>query len=1188
MSQILSSRQFFGIASCALVRRLLPLALLLSSILAHAQPAIQFQQFGVDEGLSSGYINGIAKGPNGFMWFGTAFGLNRFDGYRFISYRHAADQSNSLAHDYIRDIYVASDGRLWIATEGGLSEYRPQTDDFASHFNGVYVRQIAEDATGQLWLATDQGVYLFDPVAERVVSQYSAQEASEIGLTTNDTLAIVVDHLGLVWVGVNRGGLHRLDPSTGRIERYRANGELGAISHDSVLSLYEDADHQLWVGTANGLNRYQRDENHFSLLAPAGSSMSSAVVFAIIEDADGLLWFGSYGGLNRYSAQGGYGFAVSHDVADRNGLTDNRVRSLYIDEEGLLWVGTSSGLALHDLRSADFGLYRHRPDRADSLSDSYVWSIFRDSQERLWIGSTGGLEWFDLDRGKSLRRFVHDPADPSSLSHNTVHAIAEDRQGQIWVATDGVGLNRFDPITGGFQRFRHDPNDPASLSDDQVKSIYEDSAGTLWVGTVRGGVNRQQPDGSFVSFKPNPDDERSLPHSNVYAMAEDRAGRLWLATRDGMARYDAESNDFERFQHRPDDPESISDNTVLSLIVDRAGIFWLGTRGGLNRLDPDTGRFDHWRIADGLANDTVFALAEASDGALWLSTNAGLSRFDPSTERFENFSKADGLQSNEFNSSSAFADRDGRLYFGGPDGLNAFYPDKVRRSSAPVTLALTDVLLFNQSVGVGDDSPLVAPLTHLSTLRLGPEDSIFAFEFSALNFRQPERNRFRYRLEGFNNDWLEATARDRKAVYTRVPHGDYLFRVNAAIGAGDWSENSFALPLTIDPPWWLTWWMKTVYWLVGIGGPVAFYLIRLSAYQRRQRELEEQVAARTQQVVAQKDQIEGQAEALQSANQQLVRLDEFKQDMTGMIVHDLKNPLNAILSGLDGRLETSNRSVLRKSARQMLYLVMNILDVQKFEQAQMIPDRRPCALHDLAAGAVDQVSFLTGGRRVENRLSQSGWVLADPGIIDRVLVNFLTNAIKFTNDSGHITLQQSGDSADWIRIEIVDNGKGISAVDQEHIFERFGQAEVRDSGRTGSTGLGLSYCELAVVAHGGEIGVESAVGQGTTFWFTLARAVESGKAVDAQLRSGSGAELGVASIQLTAAEHERFMPLLAQLIDTPAYKVTALNRLLEEVDCDVGAPAQEWLAAVRDALAAADESRLAHLLSEAGRTSAVD
>ena len=1175
-------REVLASASTAVWLLIAAIAGLALPLTASAQQVIQFQQYGVDDGLSGAYINGITKGRDGYMWFGTAFGLNRFDGYRFVSYRHMSDQANSLANDYIRDIYLAADGRLWTGSEGGLSLYRPETDDFANYLPGIYVRHIAEDVSGNLWLATNQGVFQFDPIAASVLSEYTAQtESGEGDLSTNDTLTILVDHLGLVWIGVNRGGLHRLDPTTGEMVRFRADGEAGAISHDSVLSLYQDAKLQLWVGTANGLNQYQRKGDRFSLLAPSGASLSNAVVFAIAQDPNGLLWFGSYGGLNRYDPERDHGFAIQHDPADRYSLPNDRIRSLYLDSEGLLWVGTTGGLALHDLRSADFGGFRHRPDQPETLSDSYIRSILRDSKGQLWVGSNGGLDLFDLDRGKSLKHYAHDPADSNSLSHNTVFALLEDSDGRMWVGTDGGGLNLFDPQTGGFRHFRHDPNDPDSLSGDQVKTLFEDASGALWVGLVRGGLSRQRADGGFDYYKNDPADEGSLPHDNVYALAEDSTGQLWVATREGLARLESggEGEGFQRYRHNADDPESISHDVVLSIAAGRDGMLWLGTRGGLNRLDPKTARFKHWRGAEGLPDDTVYAVVQADDGALWLTTNGGMSRFDANTERFENYTVADGLQDNEFNSGSHFVDSDGRLYFGGPRGLNAFYPERISQRSAPAKLALTDFLLFNRSVAVGDDSPLLEPLSQISSLRLGPEDAIFAFEFSALNFRQPERNRFRYRLEGFNDDWLEATASDRKAVYTSVPHGQYVFRVNAAIGVDDWSETSFALPLTVDPPWWLSWWMKTIYWLIGVGGPVAFYLIRLSAFQRRQRQLEEQVAARTQEVVAQKDQIEGQAQALQSANQRLLQLDEFKQDMTGMIVHDLKNPLNAILSGLDGDVAGGARSVLRKSARQMLYLVMNILDVQKFEQAQMIPDRRPSSLFDLAAGAIDQVSFLSGGRDIANRLSRSDQVLVDPEIIDRVLVNFLTNAIKFTADNGLIALQQAADSGQWVRIEVTDNGKGISVADQAHIFERFGQAEARDSGRAGSTGLGLAYCELAIVAHGGEIGVESEVGQGTTFWFTLAQAPDA--AAGDPVEQVVGDNFSGVAISLTGADQQRFTGLLAQLLATPTYKVTALNRILDQVERDIGEPALDWVSAVREALAAADERRLARLFSEA-------
>ncbi|MEM9303040.1 MAG: two-component regulator propeller domain-containing protein [Pseudomonadota bacterium] len=1153
------------------------LILLLVATSLRAQPSLRFVSYGVDEGLSSAYINGVAKGPDGFVWFGTAFGVNRFDGYRFHSYRHDSKDPTSLADDYVRDVFTDPAGRLWIGTEGGLSHYRPATDDFATYLRDTYVRQIAADGEGDLWLATNRGVIEFDPAAGEVLQAIAHQPDSDRGLATDDVLAIVVAG-DEVWIGSNRGGLARLSTRDGEIVRYRAGDGAGALSNDSVLSLHADRQGELWIGTAAGLNRYDRERDGFSQLSVEGGNIATNVIFAIAEDDRGALWFGSYGGLNRYDRAARRGQLLRHDSADRSSIPGDRIRSLFIDDEGLLWVATTAGVGQHDLDSGAFGHFRNRAGVPDSLSSSYVWSILSDSRERLWIGSQGGLDLFDLASGRSARHYAHDSEDPASLRRNVVHAVYEDRGQRIWVATDGGGLSRLNDDEAGFTHFRHDPDDPRSLSDDQVKSVFEDSAGTLWVGTVRGGANRRQPDGTFTHYRPITDDERSLPHDNVYAFAEDSQRRLWIATRDGLARHVPATDDFLRFQNRPDDPTSLSNSIVLSLLVDRQDRLWVGTRGGLNRWREEDGAFDRWQTAQGLADDTVYALEQATDGSLWLSTNAGLSRFDPETGRFENFVAADGLQSKEFNSGASTIDRDGMLYFGGPAGFNAFRPDELVRRSVPTPIVLTDFLLFNRSVPWGSGSRLTAPPAQLRTLRLGPEDAIFAFEFSALGFRQPERSRFRYRLLGLNDDWLETTAEDRKAVYTNVPHGTYEFQVTAANAAGRWEESPLSLALIVDPPWWLTWWMKTVYWIVGIGAPVAFYLMRLSTYRRRQRELEEQVALRTEQVVSQRDQIEGQAQELRVANERLLELDEFKQDMTGMIVHDLKNPLNAILSGLDHSVADSDRSVLRKSARQMLYLVMNILDVQKFETAAMTPDRQASSLHALAKRAIDQVSFLRGGRTIENHLSPRDLVLVDPEVLDRVLVNFLTNAIKFTGDAGRIMLRQGATAHGRVRVEIIDDGEGIAAADQAKVFDRFAQASARNSGRTGSTGLGLSYCRLAIEAHGGEIGVTSELGRGTTFFFTLATA-PYGEIVNAH--EATVEPPAVPAIALPEANRALFLERVDGLASTPAYRVTELNRRLDEIEQEFGAPIAAWLNGVRDALAAADEARFARRLQEA-------
>ena len=955
------------------------------------------------------------------------------------------------------------------------------------------------------------------------------------------------------------------------------------MSHDNVLSLTEDSKGRLWAGTVDGLDLYDRATDSFRVYREEAGS--TGVIFAMTEDPDGGMWFGSYGGLNRLDSASGSAWTFKHDSAEPAGIVDDRIRSLYLSDEGLLWVGTTNGLDVLDLTTRRFGLVRHRPGVPESLADSYVWCFLRDTKGRLWLGTKGGLEIFDLQSERSITRYQHDAAKPGSLSEDSVFDVLEDREGRIWVATDGGGLDLLDEKTGSFTHFRNDPADPSSLSDNEVRTLFEDKSGALWIGTVRGGLNRRRSDGGFDRFSYDAKDPRSIGHPNVYAIHEDRGGGLWVGTRGGLARLDRKRDDFERFQNDPARPGSLSDDTVFSIHEESNGVLWLGTRGGLNRFDPKTGSFRAYRTTDGLADDTVYAVLEGADDELWLSTNKGLSRFDPKGGTFDNFDRRDGLQGNEFNSNAALRDPSGLLFFGGTAGFNAFSPRKIGKNLQKPPVAITGFLLFNEPVSVGSGSPLEKAPSVMNAITLGHADSVFAFEFAALSYRQPESNRFRYRLEGFDDDWLPTSAGDRKAVFTSVPHGRYRFRVVASNDDGVWNDEGVTVDVTVLPPWWLTWWMKAVYVLLILGAPFGFYFARLTAYRRRQAELETQVAERTAEVVAQKEEIEAKAGELKMANERLVELGAFKEGLTGMIVHDLKNPLNAILSGLGAPESPARGGAMRSAARQMRNLVSDILDVQRFDEASMPVELQPVRLREIAAGAIEQVSFLARGRRLENALLPGTSVEVDPELVERVLVNLLTNAIKFTEDDGRIVIREVAggpyaSDGGLVRVEVADDGAGIPAERLDHVFDRFAQVEARVSGGARSTGLGLTFCRLAVEALGGRIGVESKLREGTTIWFTLRRAEEDSPAVASVPEKVRSSGVPEGAVTLTVEERRLLAPWAAELAEIPIYRVSALSAVLARLESELGSRGLSWSARVRDAVFLADEARFRALLEE--------
>ncbi len=444
-----------------------------------------------------------------------------------------------------------------------------------------------------------------------------------------------------------------------------------------------------------------------------------------------------------------------------------------------------------------------------------MWSFFEDEDGILWIGTdSGGLNRFDRRTGQ-WRHYLHRPDDPSSLSHNTVRAVIGDRNGGLWIGTNGGGVNRFDKETGLMTHYRHDPDNPNSLSHDELRSIFQDRSGELWFGTFGAGLDRFDPaTGEFTNYRHDPADPTSISHDFIRFTYEDSRGSLWVGTQGGgLNRFDRETGVFTHYRHDPEDPSSISTDHVFAALEGWDGIMWFGTfGGGINQFDRQTGSFRRYRVEDGLAADSVYAMLEDDSGMLWISTTMGLSRFDPLTGIFRNYDARDGLQSNEFNGGSAYLNPRGEMFFGGINGFNSFYPDEITINEVVPSVVITDLQLFNRSMGVGEAIdgrvPLSRPITYSDEIELSYRDNVVTIEFAALHYSSPGRNSYLYQMSGFSDNWVAVGADRRSATFTGLAAGEYVFSVRGANRDGVWNNRGASLRIIVTPPFWATWWFR--------------------------------------------------------------------------------------------------------------------------------------------------------------------------------------------------------------------------------------------------------------------------------------------------------------------------------------------------------------------------------------------
>ena len=832
------------------------LSTLILSLNTHAQMNdITFQRISLEQGLSQSIVTSIVQDSRGFMWFGTEDGLNIYDGFGFEVIRNDPNDPNSLSYNQITTIYEDRSGEFWIGTfNGGLNRYNIKTEQFTRYQNDPnnpnslshnIVRAIYKDSDGILWIGTDSGLNRFIPNSKENGNGESGptfvhcqnDPDNPNSLSHNTVRTIYEDRSGTLWIGTN-GGLNQLVKNSSKSSQkdcvpffvhYKNDpNNPNSLSQDTIRTIYEDRSGTLWIGTEGGLNklirksykngqkesvptfiRYQNDPNN-------PNSLSNDEIYSIYEDRSGVLWIGTNGGgLDRFDREIEKFTHYQNDPRNPNSLSYNEIRSIFEDRSGNLWIGTyGGGINKVDRGKKQFLHYKPDHDNPNSLNEEIIWGIYEDRSGILWIGTHGGgLNKFDR-KNNLYTHYLSDPNDPNSLSNNTVRLVIEDTSGILWIGTNGGGINRFDRESEKFTAYQHDPDNPSSLSHNEIRALYQDRSGTLWIGTRGGGLNKLIPgrhEGApptFIHYRYDPDDPNSLSNDFIRTIHEDSLGILWIGTLGGgLNRFDRKSEIFTHYRTNPNDSNSLSNDYIFSIHEDHEGILWLGTfGGGLNKFYSSDGTFKYYTEKDGLPNDVIYGILEDDQHNLWLSTNNGLSKFNPKMETFRNYNMGDGLQSNEFNGGSYFkSGRSGEMFFGGINGFNAFYPENIKDNPYIPPIVITSFRKLNEEVKFNK------PISEIKELKLSYRDYVFSFEFAALDYTAPEKNRYAYKMEGLDKEWIYTDSEKRFANYTTLSPGKYTFKVKGSNNDGIWNEKGTSIIIKITPPLWKTLWFRTLF-----------------------------------------------------------------------------------------------------------------------------------------------------------------------------------------------------------------------------------------------------------------------------------------------------------------------------------------------------------------------------------------
>ncbi|HRQ37395.1 MAG TPA: two-component regulator propeller domain-containing protein [Chloroflexota bacterium] len=1078
-------------------------------------PDLKFTHLSLEDGLSQTTVISILQDSRGFMWFGTQDGLNRYDGYDFVVYRNDPNDLNSLGDNRIRVIIEDAIGILWIGTEaGGLNKYDPGTDTFTRYrpdpdnpnsLKNNRVWNIWQDEAGPLWLYMDEGwLTQFDPQSETFTHYQFVPPELTNPATGQNIKAIYQDKTGIIWLSNNGDGLVSFNQETGLFTNFLHDpADAATISPGEVLNVYEDNAGSLWISTeGGGLNLLDRESGlftHFQVDHDDPYSISDNTSRQVYQDRAGTYWVATAKGLNLFDPRTGQFIHYQKDPTNPYALSDDNLNTIYEDRGGVLWLGTNGGgINKLDLGGIQFTHYRNLPDNPNSLSTSYIYSIYEDKDGILCVGGDDGvLNRFDRANNQ-VTRYEPDAENPNALNESwSVSAIYEDRTGAFWVGTFGGGLHTFDRTTEQFQRYLHNPDEPHSIASDIILAIYEDSTGTLWIGTDGGGLNRfDRQTGEFHHYLSDPGNPNNLRPGTIRGIYEDQFGFLWLTSWvEGLTRFDPKTEQFVNHRHDPDNPQSLSRGEVYVVHEDHEGALWVGTGSGLDKFDRQTETFRHYMEEDGLPNSVIYAIMEDTSGNLWISTNKGVSKFDPRAETFQNYNVFDGLQSDEFNQNAFFQSASGEMFFGGINGLNAFYPEQITNNPYRPPVILTDFQLFNQSVAIGEDSILQKAIWETEHITLNYDQDVFSFAFAALSYAAPEENRYRYKLEGFDDEWNEVDANRRFATYTSLPPSDYIFRVQGANEDGVWNEEGVSLSITITPPWWGTWWFRILAGLAVVGLVAAGYSYRVRSLRQRTVELEMQVTERTHELAESNQQLQIAKEKAEAANQ-------AKSVFLANMSHELRTPLNAILGYADILKRRTDYTgpladglvIIQRSGEHLLTLINDVLDLAKVEAGKLELDPAPFHLPTFLHEIIDIIRARAETKDItlayETPSPLPDIVQADEKRLRQVLLNLLGNAVKFTNQ-GHVTLRviareanAGTDDSCRLTFEVEDSGIGIPPDQLGRIFQPFEQVSEAEQ-RVEGTGLGLTISQQIVQRMGSQLQVKSEMGGGSTFWFEV-------------------------------------------------------------------------------------------------------
>jgi signal transduction histidine kinase/ligand-binding sensor domain-containing protein/DNA-binding NarL/FixJ family response regulator len=1063
-----------------------------------------FENITIKEGLPQNTVFCVLQDYLGYLWIGTEYGLVQYDGYSMKVFQPEEDNSGSISNGTIMTIYEDTNKTLWIGTDGGLNKfdrvnesfikYRHNPDDSTS-INSDYISCIYEDKSGGFWIGTYGGLNKFDRDKEIFTRYYLKDGDSGTGSSATHNKynlsirAIIEDPVSKdLLLGTRIIGLWKFNVKEKIFSKYKFSADNNFDKKIGFIqSFYKAKDGKIWIASVHTLSSLDPQKKTFKsyidfpMIWDETYANSYQNFAGVIEDRDGFIWSGFFEGgqgvfcLNP-TTENILQYNLSSEIS--KGTVYNKIMSLYEDRSGVIWVGTFlMGLKKLDKRKNEFQILRSDPNNfSNSLSHSFVYSVSYDPKGFIWFCTKRALDKYDI----KTQTYKHYLTDEKCITESFYFGI-QDKSGYIWLGTTSCGLIRFDPSDESYRFYLNDPKESLNLINKQIIYMLQDHLGILWIGTMGFGLYKYDITNNKVThYKSNPNDPSSLRQDQINVIIEDSSGTLWVGTNAGG---------LNKFDRRTEKFSYSSFYCIDAIYEGNKGNLWVADfPSGLNLFDYKKGIIKaRYTLREGLASNDIQGILEDNQNNLWISAEIVLSKFNKKTKTFRNYYEEDGLPVRFTRRANCGKDSDGRMYFNTSAGELVFHPDSIKDDPTPPQVVLNEISLFNRP---DEKLNYEGFISELKEITLPYDQNDLRFDFVGLHFSAPERNRYKYILENFDNDWVDA-GNQRYATYTNLDPGEYIFRATASNKDGVWNETGISIKIIINPPLWATTWAYIFYALTFMS--LIYFTWKLQLKRIK---------------------VKHEFEMSRFEAQKLHEVDELKSRFFTNISHEFRTPLTLILGPVKQIIERmkdektkDELSLVHRNAKKLLGLVNQLLDISKLESGNMKLQTVPQNIIPLLKALVLSFTSYAERKRITLKFNSTCLpagkaedeliVYIDKDKIEKIITNILSNAFKFTPDGGRIEVNVKTKPSSFpplvkgelkggfVEVSIRDTGVGIPKENISKIFDRFYQVDGSHTREQEGTGIGLSLTKELVELHKGRIEVESEEGKGTTVTISL-------------------------------------------------------------------------------------------------------